>query len=172
MSSGNLSPEQIRNIQVPEYGILRDCRSTELSTDRNSATDAVWSIGGKRGWPSMTWAWKLRGLMDKFIGGIGMRRGRRSPTELKPGDALDFWRVIVADKQAGRLILFAEMRLPGEAWLEFQITDNKLSQTATFRPLGLFGRVYWYATYPFHQIIFPRMARRLASGWHDSNQTK
>jgi uncharacterized protein YbjT (DUF2867 family) len=169
MSSGKLRPEQIRNIQVPEYGILRDSRSTALTTTRKLAVDAVWSIGGKRGWPSMTWVWKLRGQIDKFVGGIGMRRGRRSLTELKPGDALDFWRVIVADKQAGRLMLYAEMRLPGEAWLEFHITDNKLRQTATFRPLGLFGRVYWYTTYPFHMIIFPRMARRLASGWLDSN---
>jgi uncharacterized protein YbjT (DUF2867 family) len=172
MSSGKLRPEQIRNIQVPEYGILRDSRHTILTTSRTTALEAVWSLGGKRGWPSMTWAWKLRGLIDKLVGGIGMRRGRRNPNELKPGDALDFWRVIVADKQAGRLMLYAEMRLPGEAWLEFHIENNELRQTATFRPLGLLGRAYWYATFPFHLIIFPRMAINLARGWPDSKKAK
>ncbi|MBK1829769.1 SDR family oxidoreductase [Verrucomicrobiaceae bacterium R5-34] len=169
MSTGKLRPDQIRNIQVPEYGILGDSQSVPLTSSRNDAVDAVWSIGGKRGWPSMTWAWKLRGLMDKMIGGIGMRRGRRSATELKPGDALDFWRVVVADRDAGRLMLYAEMRLPGEAWLEFQVDGQTLKQTATFRPLGLIGRAYWYATFPLHLILFPRMARQLASGWkpHD-----
>lgn len=165
MSTGKLRPEQIRNIQVPEYGVLRDSQTTPLTTIATDVIDAIWSIGGKRGWPSMTWAWKLRGLMDKMVGGIGMRRGRRSATELKPGDALDFWRVVVADKEAGRLMLYAEMRLPGDAWLEFHVVDDHLQQTATFRPLGLFGRVYWYTTFPFHLILFPRMARQLASGW-------
>ncbi len=172
MSSGKLRPEQIRNIQVPEYGTLCDSRNTILTTTRNAAIEAVWSIGGKRGWPSMTWAWKLRGLMDKLVGGIGMRRGRHNPTELKPGDALDFWRVIVADKQAGRLMLYAEMRLPGEAWLEFHVGENELRQTATFRPLGLFGRAYWYSTFLFHLIIFPRMAIKLAKGWPYLNKAK
>lgn len=165
MSTGKLSPEQIRNIQVPEFGVLCDSQTAALTTDRSEAINAIWSIGGQRGWPSMTWAWKLRGLMDKFIGGIGMRRGRRDSTELKPGDALDFWRVIVADRQAGRLMLYAEMKLPGEAWLEFHVGETELIQTATFRPLGLLGRAYWYAVFPFHIILFPRMARILASGW-------
>lgn len=167
MSTGKLRPEQIRNIQVPEYGVLRDCRSAPLAAEKSTVINAIWSLGGKRGWPSMTWAWKLRGLIDKLIGGIGMRRGRRSPHDLKPGDALDFWRVVLADKEAGRLILFAEMRLPGEAWLELKITGDTLEQTATFRPLGLLGRIYWYAVLPFHYILFPRMAHKLASGWQD-----
>ncbi len=170
MSTGNLRPEQISNIQVPEYGVLSDSQTVRLTADQEEVIAAVWSIGGRRGWPSMTWAWKLRGLLDKFVGGIGMRRGRRDTTELKPGDALDFWRVLVADRQAGRLILYAEMKLPGEAWLEFNISEDELKQTATFRPLGLFGRVYWYATSPFHFILFPRMARQLASGWPNPQQ--
>jgi len=165
MSTGHLRPEQIQNIQVPEYGVLTDRRTVQLTTDKADVVDAIWSIGGARGWPSMTWAWKLRGLMDKFVGGIGMRRGRRDSTDLKPGDALDFWRVVLTDKKAGRLILFAEMKLPGEAWLEFYISKDSLVQTATFRPLGLFGRLYWYLTFPFHLILFPRMARKLAKGW-------
>ena len=113
----------------------------------------------------MLWAWKLRGFVDKIIGGIGMRRGHDNPGEIKPGDALDFWRVIVADRDTGRLALYAEMKVPGEAWLEFRVIDGQLHQTATFRPKGLLGRLYWYVCLPFHLILFPRMARSLANGW-------
>ena len=81
--------------------------------------------------------------------------------EINPGDAVDFWRVLYADKNAGRLLLFAEMKLPGEAWLEFKIKKDKLLQTATFRPLGLWGRLYWYLLLPFHSIIFKGMCRRI-----------
>lgn len=169
LSSGQLSPNQIKNIQVPEHGILSDQQKSPLLSPYQEAAGAIWSIGGHNGWPSMTWAWRLRGIMDKLIGGTGMRRGRRSDTELKPGDALDFWRVIVAERdskhQIARLTLYAEMKVPGEAWLEFQITEDQLYQTATFRPKGLAGRLYWYVCLPFHLILFPRMNRRLASGW-------
>jgi hypothetical protein len=93
-----------------------------------------------------------------------MRRGRKSDTEIRMGDALDFWRVLLADKSEKRMLLFAEMKLPGEAWLEFRIDENQvLTQTATFRPLGLFGRLYWYAVLPFHALIFNGMVRRLAA---------
>ncbi|MBT8037848.1 MAG: SDR family oxidoreductase [Verrucomicrobiae bacterium] len=165
LSSGQLSPQQIKNIQVPEHGTITDHQSSPLQASEQKVIDALWSLGGQHGWPSMTWAWKLRGSMDKLIGGTGMRRGRRSPTELKPGDALDFWRVIVADRESGRLTLYAEMKVPGEAWLEFKLTDNQLHQTATFRPKGLAGRLYWYAFLPIHLILFPRMNRTLAAGW-------
>jgi Protein of unknown function (DUF2867) len=100
------------------------------------------------------------------VGGVGLRRGRRSDDNLKAGDALDFWRVLLADRENGRLILYAEMKLPGEAWLEFKIRredgQHFLSQTATFRPLGLWGRLYWYLIFPFHGIIFPMMVRNIA----------
>jgi len=165
LSSGTLSLKQIKNIQVPEYGILNDKQTIALTAPKKEVIQAIFSLGGKRGWPNMLWAWKLRGLMDQIIGGIGMRRGRRSLTNLKPGDALDFWRVVLADTKQGRLMLYAEMKLPGEAWLEFEIKDNYLHQTATFRPKGLFGRLYWYSTYPFHLILFPKMAKILANGW-------
>ncbi|NWK57111.1 SDR family oxidoreductase [Verrucomicrobiaceae bacterium N1E253] len=165
LSSGQLSHHQITNIQVPEFGVLTDKKSTPLTTENDQVVDAVWALGGGNGWPSMLWAWRLRGWMDKLVGGIGMRRGRRSQNELKPGDALDFWRVIVADKENGRLTLYAEMKLPGEAWLEFQIEHGALYQTATFRPKGLFGRLYWYSTLPFHMVLFPRMVSSLANGW-------
>jgi hypothetical protein len=117
----------------------------------------------------MNWAWHLRGLLDKLTGGIGIRRGRRHPVDLRAGDALDFWRVLLADREKGRLMLYAEMKLPGEAWLEFSIEDGAsggqvLRQTATFRPQGLLGRLYWLAVLPFHWLLFPQMARKLAAG--------
>ena len=104
-------------------------------------------------------------MMDKFVGGVGLRRGRTNSTEIQTGDALDFWRVLVADKKSKRLLLFAEMKLPGEAWLEFRIMkkDNKiqLRQTATFRPKGLWGRLYWISMLPFHYFIFNGMIRNI-----------
>ena len=116
----------------------------------------------------MQWAWELRGLLDKCVGGIGLRRGRTHPTRLKSGDALDFWRVLLADEDNGRLLLYAEMKLPGEAWLEFKIISQSkggiLQQTATFRPQGVWGRLYWYALYPFHYFIFGQLVKRLAQG--------
>ena len=168
LSSGRLNPEFFRSIKVPEHGVLRDRQEVALGAERDTVVGAVWAIGGKNGWPSMNWAWRIRGLMDRMVGGTGVRRGRRHPTELYPGDALDFWRVVLADKGSvespARLILSAEMRMPGEAWLDFEITQNKLIQTATFRPRGLLGRLYWYAVLPFHFVLFPVMAKRLATG--------
>jgi len=103
----------------------------------------------------------LRGLLDKMAGGVGLNRGRTQVHDIEVGDALDFWRVLVADKPGKRLLLFAEMRLPGEAWLEFQILSTKdgdqLIQTATFRPRGVSGRLYWYAVLPLHHFIFNGM---------------
>lgn len=167
LASGRLNPVYLRSVQVPSHGVLTDKSSTLLRAPRDQVIDAIWAIGGDNGWPSMDWAWKLRGFLDKIIGGIGIRRGRRHPTQLNPGDALDFWRVILADREdpkAARLILAAEMRVPGEAWLEFEVTETKLFQTATFRPRGLLGRLYWYSVLPFHLILFPQMLHRLARG--------
>jgi hypothetical protein len=94
-----------------------------------------------------------------------MRRGRRSDSDLLTGEALDFWRVILAQKEEKRLLIYAEMKLPGEAWLEFKIDDqNRLTQTATFRPLGVYGRLYWYAVLPFHGFIFNGMIHKIAGG--------
>ena len=99
--------------------------------------------------------------MDKIVGGVGLRRGRTNFTSITAGDAVDFWRVLYANKNEGRLLLFAEMKLPGEAWLEFKIVDDRLEQTATFRPLGLLGRLYWYSVLPFHGLIFRGMLRNI-----------
>ena len=129
----------------------------------SNALDRIWSIGGDTGWYYGNWLWGIRGFLDKLSGGVGLRRGRRSRTEISAGDALDFWRVIYADKKEKRLLLFAEMKLPGEAWLEFKIEDNTLYQTATFRPRGLWGRAYWFLVMPFHGFIFRGMINRIAA---------
>jgi uncharacterized protein YbjT (DUF2867 family) len=164
LNAGSLDPRFVDAIKVPEHGVLCDERRVPLAAPREEVLDALWSLGGQRGWPSMEWAWRLRGWLDRLVGGSGLRRGRRHPSDLRPGDALDFWRVLVADRERGRLMLYAEMKLPGEAWLEFALEDGTLRQTATFRPQGLSGRAYWYALVPFHGLLFPRMARRLAAG--------
>jgi len=149
--------------QVPEHGVLTDKRVVSFERNKHEVIENLWRIGGERGWYFGNWMWRIRGVMDKMAGGVGLRRGRRSEVDLKPGDALDFWRVLIADKENGRLLLYAEMKLPGEAWLEFRIKESNgksvLHQTATFQPLGLWGRVYWYLVLPFHGLIFPKMAK-------------
>ena len=148
-------------INVPTYGCFKDKRVKSVENPARSI-DKIWGIGGENGWYYGNWLWKLRGFMDKTVGGVGLRRGRTSLTGIDPGDALDFWRVLYANKTEGRLLLLAEMKLPGEAWLEFRMEDGKLIQTATFRPLGLWGRLYWYSVLPFHGFIFEGMANAIA----------
>lgn len=156
------------NMQVPEHGVFTDQRSVPVTRDVGEVIENIWSIGGNRGWYFGNWMWNIRGAMDILVGGVGIRRGRRSDTDLRAGDALDFWRVLVADKVNGRLLLYAEMKLPGEAWLEFEIkkagSKTTLIQTATFRPLGLWGRFYWFSVWPFHGLIFPKMIQNIVSG--------
>ena len=147
-------------IQVPTFGCYKDIREKAF-VDRDDCVNKIWSIGGENGWYFGNWLWRMRGFIDKLAGGVGLRRGRTSENTLNTGDALDFWRVLYADKQEGRLLLYAEMKLPGDAWLEFRIVDNKLIQTATFRPLGLIGRFYWFSVLPFHGYIFKGMIKKL-----------
>lgn len=127
---------------------------------------AVTRIGGEVGYYSMNWAWALRGWFDSLIGGVGLRRGRRHPEELRPGDALDFFRVAEIDPEERRLILRAEMKVPGAAWLGWWVepTDNgsRLHQRAYFAPRGLLGRLYWYVLLPFHAPIWRRMTEHMA----------
>ena len=148
-------------IEVPTYGCFKDQRSKAIN-NREECLNKIWSIGGDTGWYYGNWLWKFRGFLDKLVGGVGLRRGRTNPHTIHAGDAVDFWRVLYANKEQGRLLLFAEMKLPGEAWLEFKIKDNQLIQTATFRPLGLLGRLYWYAVLPFHGFIFNGLLQKLA----------
>lgn len=147
-------------IQTPEYGCLIDERKV-IVPDVQSCIDKIWRIGGQNGWYYASWLWEFRGFLDQMFGGVGLRRGRSSETVLMAGDVLDFWRVLYADKQGKRLLLYSEMKLPGEAWLQFRIEDNNLYQTATFRPLGVWGRLYWYLLLPFHNILFKGLSHRL-----------
>ena len=135
-----------------------------------ATVDEVWQpvsqIGGKTGWYFGNFLWRLRGIMDRLAGGVGLRRGRRHPSEIGVGDALDFWRVLEVDAPQ-RLLLVAEMKTPGEALLEFQITPRQKGQVelqmlSRFLPRGLFGLLYWYALYPFHQWIFYGMLKAIA----------
>jgi len=162
MVSGRFKKNLEKYIQVPKYGVLKDEKKLPVK-DPDMVLQNIWKIGGEQGWYYGNWLWKTRGILDKFNGGVGLRRGRTHPDKIYPGDSLDFWRVLLADKEGKRLLLFAEMRLPGEAWLEFKIdADSVLHQTATFRPRGLRGRIYWYSIVPFHYFIFGGMIRNIA----------
>ncbi len=118
------------------------------------------SIGGGNGWFDYDLLWELRGIIDKLLGGVGLKRGRRSQCDLRTGDCLDFWKVVDLEKDK-RLLLYAQMKLPGRAWLEFKITNNRLVQSAYFYPKGLWGRIYWYAMIPFHYFIFNNMIKNI-----------
>ncbi len=148
-------------LEVPEEGCFKDIRDEKVD-DEEKAFDRVFSIGGKTGWYYADFLWRIRGFLDKLFGGVGLRRGRRNMNSLEAGDSVDFWRVLYANREEKRLLLFAEMKLPGEAWLEFKIKDGVLHQEATFRPLGLSGRLYWYSVLPFHGLIFNGMLKKLA----------
>jgi hypothetical protein len=145
---------------VPTFGCLTDKRTRTIQ-DIMITKEKIWSIGGQTGWYFGDFLWRIRGFIDKIWGGVGLRRGRTNQKDIHPGDALDFWRVLYANKEEGRLLLLAEMKLPGEAWLEFKIQENELIQTATFRPLGLAGRLYWFSVSPLHGLIFNGMIRKL-----------
>lgn len=162
ISSDRLKNNLHKYINVPKFGCFKDYKERPVINSKETV-DKIWAIGGTTGWYYGTFLWRIRGYIDKLFGGIGLRRGRTSVTELNAGDALDFWRVIFADKTQQKLLLYAEMRLPGEAWLEFKIENNTLKQTATFRPRGLWGRLYWYSVLPFHGFIFRGMINKLAT---------
>ena len=168
LSSGTLRQNYMDAMQIPKNGMFFDRQRRNFTRPVAEVLDNIWHIGGERGWYKTDWLWRIRGLMDKLVGGVGLRRGRRSPDHLRAGDPLDFWRVLVADRPAKRLLLYAEMKLPGEAWLQFRITDNPdgthtLEQLAAYRPQGLAGRLYWYSVLPFHGIIFKGMVENLIS---------
>ena len=148
-------------IKVPKFGCLHDHQQMKANNPEE-ALEKIWAIGGKNRWYYANTLWKIRGYFDKLSGGVGLRRGRTNPDKINSGDSLDFWRVLMADKEERRLLLFAEMRVPGEAWLEFYIDDeNVVHQNATFRPKGLIGRLYWYSMLPFHFFIFNGMLTQI-----------
>jgi uncharacterized protein YbjT (DUF2867 family) len=162
ISSRSKKSASTKYLKVPKHGCFKDIKELPV-LDEDKTLEKIWAIGGENGWYYGTILWKFRGYIDKIFGGIGLRRGRTNKTELRTGDALDFWRVLLADKDEKRLILFAEMKLPGEAWLEFKVAKGKVYQRATFRPKGLAGRLYWYSVLPFHGFIFNGMIKKLAN---------
>ena len=150
------------HIEVPTNGCYKDIQRVKVD-DSQKVMNRIMSIGGKNGWYYGDWLWEIRGFIDQLFGGVGMRRGRKNHSVISAGEALDFWRVLIASRDDKRLLLYAEMKLPGEAWLEFKIdSDNILTQTATFRPLGLLGRLYWYSVLPFHGLIFKGMIKNIS----------
>ncbi len=139
--------------------VLTDVRTATTSTDAGSVFSTLLAIGGDRGWYGSQRLWQIRGVLDQLAGGPGLRRGRRDPTSLGVGDPVDFWRV-EAISAGRRLRLHAEMRLPGDAWLTWELSSldrggTCITQTAEFRPRGLLGRVYWLGVAPFHRFVFP-----------------
>jgi uncharacterized protein YbjT (DUF2867 family) len=152
-------------IMKTQEGMIVERRQIDVQAPSGQVFEAVARLGGEQGWLYFDWAWELRGLMDRLVGGVGLRRGRRHPVEIRTGDAIDFWRVerIEPDQL---LRLRAEMKVPGKAWLQFethQHTDGttRLIQTAFFAPKGLFGFLYWYGLYPIHSLIFSGLIRKL-----------
>jgi len=143
---------------------LVDSRTAAVTAPPQRAFAPIRRIGGENGWYYANWLWRLRGRMDSVAGGVGLRRGRRDMESLQAGDTLDFWRVETFEADH-RLLLLAEMRLPGRAWLEFTVEGNQerstIRQTAIFDPVGLAGLAYWYAMYPFHAFIFRGMLRKI-----------
>lgn len=146
--------------------VFSDCREVIVNTDADALWQPIAKIGGKSGWYFGNWLWNLRGFMDKLAGGPGLRGGRRSDSEIAIGDAIDFWRVVRLEN-GRRLLLLAEMKLPGSALLEFELSEagnnlTRLKQTARFLPSGLLGLLYWFCIFPFHEIVFNGMLRGIA----------
>jgi hypothetical protein len=145
---------------------LVDSRALAVDACPDEAFAPIRRIGGETGWYAYDWLWRLRGFLDLLVGGVGLRRGRPLPDELRVGDALDFWRVEEYDD--GRLLrLRAEMKLPGRAWLEFEVQPREeggsvIRQTALYDPVGLLGLAYWYLVAPLHHLVFNRMLTRIA----------
>jgi hypothetical protein len=161
-SQGDLAPV----VLASQEGIIIERRQRLVQAPAAGVFRVFAQLGGANGWLCQNWAWQARGVVDRLLGGVGLRRGRRHPQDVRVGDALDFWRVeaVEPDRQ---LRLRAEMKVPGRAWLEFKVeplTDGTaaLSQTAFFAPRGLSGLLYWYLLYPLHAVIFSGMIREIA----------
>lgn len=161
-SQGDVEPVTL----TTQDGMIIERRQQMVAAPAAIVYQTYASLGGDHGWPYFAWAWRLRGLLDRLVGGVGLRRGRRHPTEVRVGDALDFWRVEAVEPE--RLLrLRAEMKVPGRAWLQFESKPQTgdqtlLQQTALFAPKGLSGLLYWYGLYPLHGLIFSGMVQQLA----------
>jgi uncharacterized protein YbjT (DUF2867 family) len=156
-SRGDFKPVQL----AQQQGMLLERRQKTVDAPQSAVFRSFCGLGGDRGWPPYNWMWQLRGTLDRLVGGVGMRRGRRHPDELRQGEALDFWRVEKVDPHH-LLRLRAEMKMPGEGWLQFEAFEREdgrtdLVQTAYFASKGLAGVLYWYSLYPIHGFIFSGM---------------
>jgi len=155
---------------------LVDSRVQKVAATAEEAFTPIRRIGGQTGWYYGSWLWKIRGFMDLLVGGVGVRRGRRHPDHLRVGDTLDFWRV--EEFEDNRLLrLAAEMKVPGRAWLEFEVKEDddgisEVRQTAVFDPIGLFGILYWYALFPLHQFVFGGMLRNICRAIEKNDRQK
>jgi uncharacterized protein YbjT (DUF2867 family) len=162
-SQGDIHPVVLTTVE----GMIIEQRQRVAQVPPAQAYQVFSSLGGQNGWLYFNWAWRLRGVMDRLVGGVGLRRGRRDPEDVRVGDAIDFWRVEAVEP--GRLLrLRAEMKVPGQAWLQFEAAPYQgeqtlLTQTAYFAPKGLSGLAYWYLLYPFHRVIFSGMIERVVS---------
>lgn len=153
----------IKNEDRVAMAVLRDVQSESFGEiPPQKVFDAAQSIGGKNGWSRYDWLWRLRGFMDRILGGHGLHRGRRDPHKLRVGDSLDFWKVV--DVQEGkRILLLDQMKVPGKAWLEFSIAEQVFTQTIHFLPRGLWGRMYWWLTAPLHRFVFRDIAKGIVN---------
>ena len=148
-------------------GMILEHRHRVVPASPEAVYQVFTRLGGKRGWFNLNWVWEMRGFLDRMVGGVGFRRGRRDPDELQVGDALDFWRVETLEPE--RLLrLRTEMKMPGKAWLQWQVTPREkkkafLTQTTFFAPKGLMGWLYWYAAYPLHRLIFRKLIDQIAT---------
>lgn len=156
-----LADEIAAHLTVPKQGCFVDVQKVAVR-DRQCALENIFAVGGKRGWYYANFLWNLRGWIDKVLGGTGRAARLKMDEDLQPGQRVGLWRVLIADRAEQRLLLYAGMKLPGEAWLEFRLDGDTLVQTATYRPLGLWGRAYWYLMLPFHHFIFRGVATRIA----------
>jgi uncharacterized protein YbjT (DUF2867 family) len=161
-SQGDILPVTL----TTQAGMIIERRQLIARASPAQVYAVVTRLGGETGWLYYDWAWQVRGALDRLVGGVGLRRGRRDPVDLRPGDAVDFWRVEAAEAER-KLLLRAEMKVPGRAWLQFEIAphvegQSRLIQTAFFAPKGLFGLAYWYGLYPIHQLVFSGMIRKVA----------
>jgi uncharacterized protein YbjT (DUF2867 family) len=161
-SQGDQPSVELKN----QEGMIIERRHEIVEASAQAIYQAFCSLGGDRGWLYMNWAWRLRGMLDRLVGGAGFRRGRRHPNEVRVGDALDFWRVEAVERNH-KLRLRAEMKVPGRAWLQFEVDPSGvdrsiLVQSAYFAPKGLFGLIYWYLLYPIHSLIFSGMIKAIS----------
>lgn len=170
-SSSNIDWKIADHIHVPKHGVFKHIQETPVTIPEDAALQNIWEIGGSKGWLYANWLWKARGILDLIGRGVGLTRGRTHRKALSAGEALDFWRVLIADKNKKRLLLYAEMVMPGEGWLEFTITQKEgipvLRIEATMRPRGVAGRLYWYSTLLFHQSIFRGLGEDIAQKYDE-----